>query len=302
MPQRQAQRLWQSLELPTWGVILATYLGILLLTNYWTTLPFWVIFPLGALLLALHNSIQHEAIHKHPTHSTFWNSVIAGVPLNLWRPYGIYKDTHIQHHKDEIITYTLEDPESYYVSPEKWEKMGILHKKFRVFFNTFLGRISIGPAYAMVHFLGSEMINIIKGEQKYLHHWLLQFMALFPVLGWLLYCEVPLWQYFLLAVYPAEALSMVRSFAEHKAAPAVYERIAIVESNRFFSFLFLNNNLHCAHHWQPSLPWYELPQFFQENRQILLKMNGNYYFKGYAEIVKKYWNTPWIHPLPPLAS
>lgn len=291
--------IWEVWELPTWGLLIGTYMGFGWLTAYWVHLPFWVILPIGACLMALYNSLQHEVIHGHPTKSIFWNSILAGTPFNLWRPYGIYRETHIQHHKNEIITRTLEDPESYYVHPDQWEKMGAFRKKFQTFFNTFFGRILLGPIYLMVMFLGNEFRQLFQGNTKHLNYWTIQLVACVPVILWLNHFEVPLWQYFFFVIYPGEGLTLIRSFAEHKAAQAVYERIAIVESNFFFSLLFLNNNLHCAHHWKPLVPWYRLPQLFKENRNTILQMNGNYYFKGYTEIMAHYWSKPWIDPLPP---
>ncbi|MBF0280409.1 MAG: fatty acid desaturase [SAR324 cluster bacterium] len=299
--QNWIEQTCHSLEWQTWGLILMTYTAWGLLINFWSVLPFWLILPIGACIVALHNSIQHEAIHNHPTHSKTWNSIIAGIPVNLWRPYGIYRDTHLQHHQNQNITFTREDPESYYVSPENWEKMGKFHQLFRVFFNTFPGRIIFGPAYLMLKFFWNEIKALGKSKNQYMNYWKIQILACIPVILWFWFCKVPFWQYFLLAIYPGESLSLIRSFAEHRAAEQVFHRIAIVESNLFFSLLFLNNNLHCVHHWKQDLPWYELPEYFQKNRHVILNMNDNYYFKGYAEIFKNYWNKPWIHPLPPLA-
>lgn len=41
----------------------------------------------------------------------------------LWMPYFRYKKTHLQHHRKEWLTDPLQDPESAYHSPERWQRM-----------------------------------------------------------------------------------------------------------------------------------------------------------------------------------
>src|SRR3546814_16676388 len=99
-------------------------------------------------------------------------------------------------------------------------------------------------------------------------------------------CGPPLWQYLLLFVYPGIALSLVRSFPEHQARPEVSERSVIVESGPLMSLLFLNNNLHLVHHDKPGLPWYRIPAFYRQRRDLFLASNGGYHFKGYREVFR----------------
>ena len=95
------------------------------------------------------------------------------------------------------------------------------------------------------------------------------------------------------------ALSLVRSFAEHKADSAVERRTAIVEGSRVFGLLFLFNNLHVAHHMRPSLPWYELPSWYARNREALAASNGGLIYRGYRDVFRQYFTRPYqqmIHP------
>ena len=59
---------------------------------------------------------------------------------------------------------------------------------------------------------------------------------------------MPFWQYVLLFAYPGISLMLVRSFCEHRAHEEMGGRTIIVEASPFWSLLFLNNNLHVAHH------------------------------------------------------
>ena len=54
------------------------------------------------------------------------------------------------------------------------------------------------------------------------------------------------------------ALTLLRSFAEHRWSPEG-TRSAVVRSGPVMALLFLNNNLHFTHHERPGEPWYRLP-------------------------------------------
>jgi fatty acid desaturase len=107
------------------------------------------------------------------------------------------------------------------------------------------------------------------------------------VVAWLvLVCEMSLAVYLACFAYPGLALTLVRSFAEHRPAEAVGHRSAIVEAGPLMSLLFLNNNLHFVHHSAPSLPWYELPARYRAHRAAVLDRNGGYRFDGYLAIAR----------------
>ena len=58
------------------------------------------------------------------------------------------------------------------------------------------------------------------------------------------------WVYVVGVSWGGGALSLLRSFAEHRNVDQG-TRSAVVRSGRFFSLLYLNNNLHHTHHAQP---------------------------------------------------
>ncbi len=98
---------------------------------------------------------------------------------------------------------------------------------------------------------------------------------------------------------PGASLTLVRSFAEHKAAGTPLERTALVESGAPMSLLFLNNNLHYAHHERPDLPWHRLPAYYRANRARLLRENGGLLYRGYREILRRFWLRPVDTPAHP---
>jgi fatty acid desaturase len=59
-------RLFFRYDGPTWLVALVLYGGWAALIWHHARLPWWVIAPLGAYLVAWHFSLQHEAIHSFP--------------------------------------------------------------------------------------------------------------------------------------------------------------------------------------------------------------------------------------------
>ena len=82
-----------------------------------------------------------------------------------------------------------------------------------------------------------------------------------PVLVWVLgVCGMPFWLYVAAFIYPGASLAMLRSFAEHRAAPEPERRTAIVENARILGPLYLYNNLHVVHHVRGGLPWYRISE------------------------------------------
>ena len=50
--------------------------------------------PLLSVLLTWYGSLQHETIHGHPTPFRRFNGMLGSLPLSLWIPYTVYRETH----------------------------------------------------------------------------------------------------------------------------------------------------------------------------------------------------------------
>ena len=273
-------------ELPTLGVAALIYGGFALVTWSWTVLPLWLAAPLAALILAWHGSLQHETIHHHPTPSRRLNRLIGAPPLALWLPYARYRATHLAHHAHAgaDLTDPDGDPESHYLPSGALAGSGALYRALRRWNATLLGRLLIGPVFLVASCWRAELRR--RADPGV---WLRHGLAVAVLIVWLCgICRIPLAEYLGLAIYPSISLSLLRSFAEHRAHQEAGDRTAVVEAGLFWSLLFLNNNLHVVHHRHPGLPWYRLPDAWHAERAGLPLGPGMHYRGGYAEILARH--------------
>lgn len=291
----------KAVEWPTVALAVVIYGGWGLLTWFHASLPFWALALGGGWFCAWHASMQHEIIHGHPTRDRRLNRLIGLWPLLLWLPYESYRITHLVHHRDERLTDPLDDPESYYWTPEQWGRLSVLHRAIIRINATFLGRVTVGPAWIIGRYLATEAAAVIRGDALARRIWAGHAVAVAVVLAWVvLVCGLSPLVYVAAFVYPGTALMLVRSFAEHRAESAVEERTAIVENAPILGLLFLYNNLHAVHHERPMMPWYEIPAWYRANRDRLVRENGGLVYDGYLDVARRYLLTAHdtaVHPL-----
>jgi fatty acid desaturase len=280
--------LKRAVEWPTAALAFAIYGLWLIITHVHRDLPWWALTGLGGWTIAWQLNLQHETIHGHPTRNRRVNKMIGCWPLSLWLPYSIYRSTHLAHHRDENLTDPLEDPESYYWTSSRWGGLGPAWRALAHARTTFLGRITLGPAFLIGGFIYGLLREAWRGERNARRVLARHLILSAPVLIWLIaICRMPLWIYVACFVYPGASLAMVRSFAEHRAVPEAERRTAIVENAWILGPLFLFNNLHAAHHLQHRLPWYQLPKFYRLNRAALIERNGGLVYRGYFDVARR---------------
>ncbi|WP_337269151.1 fatty acid desaturase [Oryzifoliimicrobium ureilyticus] len=286
---------WQTVLLAL--VIYASFLAV---TWFWRSLPLPILVLFGGWLIAWHGSLQHEAIHGHPTRKQAVNDAIAWPPLSLWLPYAIYRQSHLVHHRDEHLTDPIEDPESSYLTQTAWERLGRTGRIVAELNMTLLGRLTIGPFVMIASFLAGEAIHLASGDKERRLVWFRHLLGVTVILWWTIFiCKMPIWLYFLGFVYVGAALTRLRSYAEHRYADEQDERTAIVENSPVFGLLFLYNNLHVVHHQRPAIPWYRIRSYYAANRANLLKLNGGLVYDGYLEIARKFLLKPHDDPRHP---
>ncbi len=288
-----------QIEWQTIGLMIANYSVFGLMCLHYHSLPVWIVATVGAMVVCLHGSLQHEVIHGHPTRTQWFNEWLVFPSLGLWLPYGVYRETHLKHHIDEYITDPYEDPESYYVAGVAWSCAGPLKRRCLLWRNTLAGRLLAGPLWVVTVLLKTEGSAIFNGNYKHLGFWGWHLLSLAIVISWLNYCAIPLFEYILLCAYPGLSLTLLRSFLEHQAEVDPARRTAVVESGTLMGLLFLNNNLHALHHEKPGMPWYRLPAEYRQQAKAILSRNGGYYYRGYLKIIRRYLLSPRSHPRHP---
>lgn len=258
----------------------------------------WSAVPLAALAIAFHGSLQHEAIHGHPTEWSNVNSAMAWPPLALVVPYLRFRDTHLDHHRDANLTDPYDDPESHFLHPEAWRSLPWLLRQILEVNNTLAGRLVIGPAIGTFCFFRSDWKNR-HADPRILRGWSWHGLASAVLLAVIWISPMPLWAY-AVSAYLALALLRIRTFLEHQAHEQTRARSVIIEDRGPLALLFLNNNLHAVHHAHPKVAWYRLPGLYRTKSARFLAMNDGYRFTSYAEVFARYfWHRkdPVPHPL-----
>ena len=250
----------------------------------------------------LHASLTHEALHGHPFANRHLNAALVFPALTLVVPYIRFRDTHLAHHLDSVLTDPYDDPESNYLDPAVWQRLPRWRKALMNFNNRLLGRLVLGPILGQLAFMGDDARRIRAGDRRVLLGWLWHLPAAGLVLGWMIWvAAMPLWLW-ALCLYVALAILKIRTFLEHQAHLRARGRTVIIEDRGPLALLFLNNNLHVVHHMHPRVPWFRLPHLFRARRARYLSQNEGYYYPSYFSIFRQYfWRAkdPVPHPLWP---
>jgi len=288
-----------SFEWPTWLLIISVYGSWFLLMQYYHSLGPILASPLLIVFCALHGSMCHELIHGHPTRITALNTLLGSVPLTLFLPYSIYRESHLTHHHDVNITLPGEDPESYYCSASEYQRKSRTGKMFAWVNMTIAGRLLFNPAVEILG-LGKLAFNAVKSsDTQALKIWGIHLVSVvLLMLLIVLYFQVSWWHYLLIA-YFANSLTRIRSFYEHRARTAVSERTVLMEPCLFFRVMFLNLNFHLAHHENPSIPWYQLGDYYYDHRTDLISRSGDFYYNGYRHWLLGHLFRPVDSPIHP---
>lgn len=292
----------KSVEWPTVALAFAVYGMWVGLTWFHADLPWVVLLVGGAWVCAWHNSLQHELIHGHPTRWPAINRAIGLPPLSLWLPFDRYRALHLAHHRDHFLTDPLEDPEAQYFTLPAWGRLGAVGQGIVRVCARLAGRVAIGPIWAIGRFLWRDAGRLRADVPGVRAAWRAHLPGLVVVLAWLWACGMGLFAYVALFVLPGMALLLVRSLAEHRAAPDQDHRTAIVEKAPVMGLLFLFNNLHVAHHERPGVAWYRLPGFYRRERARLIGKNGGLVYAGYADVARRFLfraHDQSVHPFRP---
>ena len=287
-------------EWPTWLLILAIYGSWLGLVVAYPALPGWLATLLLIVVTSWFMSLQHELLHGHPTRHAGLNRLFGLLPLAAWYPYDIYRDSHIAHHRDDMLTTPGVDPESNYVDAATWQNLGPVQRFLRIAMRTVAGRFLLGPAVTIV----AVWADIFTGPRRRgwpaARTWA-EHLALLALLLWWVQSQSgisPLHYLFGIA-YPALGLAMLRSFYEHRPARDPMHRIVINDAGVFWRLLYLNNNYHSVHHAAPDLAWYRIPALWRQQRDQFIAGNGQFHWQGYGGLLWRHLFRPVDSPVHP---
>tara|TARA_Y100000768_G_C23988833_1_gene690710 strand:+ start:5449 stop:6222 length:774 start_codon:yes stop_codon:yes gene_type:complete len=248
--------------------------------------------PVAAIVIAFHGSLQHELIHNHPFKNQKLNDFLGHITPIPWLPYALYKISHMDHHSCPQYSHPEYDPETFLVSKKVYDQFSKPVKKIFDYNQTLLGRLILGPFISMYWIIKKELKFLLKGDfqnlKLFIPHYIVWFFfaILFQILG------ISLIEYIIFMAIPGYSVILIRSFLEHRPETIRTHQTCIVEAGPFFSFLFLNNNLHLVHHNDMNLPWYEIPRAYQKQKEHWLNLNGHYFFKGYREVFRQHLLSP----------
>jgi fatty acid desaturase len=276
-------------EWPTLFVVIATYLTLGLATTWLADLSLALAIFVTGTAVAQFSSLQHEVLHGHPFRNRALSEAIVFLGVTIYIPYIRFKDTHLAHHHDPILTDPYDDPESNFLDPKLWAGLPKFGQALLKANNTLLGRILLGPAVSIWALVGTDLRAILQGDRHVLKAWVLHGIGVALVFSWLMAMDgMPIWAY-LIAAYFGFGLLKIRTFLEHRAHDLARARSVVIADQGFFSLLFLNNNYHSVHHSHPGLAWYRLPNLFAQNRDHYLARNDGYYFDTYAQVFRQYF-------------
>ena len=211
-----------AIEWPTFLLILATYAGWLASTLAYRRWPLVLVAPVTAVVIALHSSLQHEIVHGHPTRWRRINRLLAIVPFTPWLPFARYEESHLAHHRDARLTDPYDDPESYYWTRADYARLGGIGRSLVRVQETLAGRVTVGPFWVTGRFLLAELRALWAGQPGVRAVWAEHLLWCVPLAVWLRsVCGMPLWIYVLTMAIPGTSLTLTRSFAEHRARPAM---------------------------------------------------------------------------------
>jgi fatty acid desaturase len=289
-------------EWPTWLLLIGVYGGWFALLLLSPRLGVWPTTGLMIPLLVLWMSLQHELLHGHPTRSLWLNKVLGYAPFAVWYPYTLYRDTHLEHHRDEDLTLPGRDPESRYVTQRGWQRTQGLMRLLRWLDKTLPGRVIVGAPLALGALIAGEGARLLRGERQAWVMWSVHGFCLLLMFAFIEhYSVLSSLHYLLLITLPALSVSMVRSYYEHRPGELPEQRTVINEASWVWSWLFLHLNLHLVHHDLPGLPWYHLPRVYQARREAWLARSGGFLVHGYAELFRRHSFNPVDSPQHPHA-
>lgn len=278
-------------------VALLVYAGWLATVFTHKQMPWWATFALLVWFGAWHLSLQHELVHGHPFRRAGLNTALGFLSVTMWVPFLSFKRDHISHH-NTTLTHPQLDTESYYTTPEHWQTSGRLLRAIAWANRTLIFRLTVWSVYSAVQYFVLDAWRAIRNVDNARRAWLLHVPALVAVTVIVSnFAGMSMLEYTIGGVFGSHSLNMMRSFAEHKTLADQTNRTAMINAGRIMSLLMLNNNLHIAHHDEPSAPWYEVPRVAERTDAFARAEKIDALYGGYGEVIRRFTFKPYDQPI-----
>ncbi len=289
-----------NFEWPTWLVLILIYGGWTAIVANFRALPALPAQFALVVITAWHMSLQHELLHGHPTRNKSVNRLLGLFPMSAWYPYDIYRESHLAHHRDDMLTVPDVDPECNYVWQKDYQTRSPLGRALRWTLRTTWGRLLLGPAVTIPMVWSGIVLEPMKRNFNHVQTWVVHISLLGGMLWWVqAQAGISPLHYMFGIAYPALGLAMLRSFYEHRPAKLPAHRIVINDASLPWRLLFLNNNYHAVHHDHPKLAWYRIPEVYRGDRDGFLQRNGGFLIPGYGHVLWNYALRPIDSPVHP---
>ena len=261
-------------------------------------MPWWATFALLTWFGAWHLSLQHELVHGHPFRNSKLNAALASLSLTMWVPFLSFKRDHISHH-NTTLTHPELDTESYYSMPERWQHSGRFLRSIYWANRTIAFRLTVWSVFSTVQYFFADAWRAIRNVDNARSAWALHIPGLIAVTYIVNnLAGMSMIEYLIGGVFASHSLNMMRSFAEHKTIGDESTRTAIIDAGRVMSLLMLNNNLHIAHHDEPSAPWYKVPEVAERLNAFERAQKIDALYKGgYGELLRRFTFKPYDQPV-----
>jgi fatty acid desaturase len=261
-------------------------------------MPWWATFALLTWFGAWHLSLQHELVHGHPFRNSKLNAALASLSLTMWVPFLSFKRDHISHH-NTTLTHPELDTESYYSMPEQWQHSGRFLRSIYWANRTIAFRLTIWSVFSTVQYFFADAWRAIRNVDNARSAWVLHIPGLIAVTYIVNnLAGMSVIEYLIGGVFASHSLNMMRSFAEHKTLGDESTRTAMIDAGRVMSLLMLNNNLHIAHHDEPSAPWYKVPEVAERLNAFERAQKIDALYKGgYGELLRRFTFKPYDQPV-----
>jgi fatty acid desaturase len=245
-------------------------------------------------------SLIHEAEHEILHSNERVNNMMGRWLSTLFiAPYTFFKHCHLKHHKKNRTDEEMWD--LYYEHQEKFKKYGTLYGMmiglgyFSMWLAVLLYAIAPGLIYSRFFYSHTEIGGFIKGsdrKDKVIHSRQESIMViLFQVI--IFYLLDLNWSSWLTLFVMHGFLWSSQNYVNHAFSPRdIIHGAHNLKIPPWLKWIYLNFNLHLAHHQNPKIPWIHLPEYVSEGSGRIT------FLRNYLRL----WKGPRLpHEPPPLS-